>query len=553
MNAVGATAVAATAVAAVFRLWRGQAVWLAAGALLSLGALAAGLALMGNAGRAIAALLLGGAIFAPLALQLIAAARVVLRYAERLITHEATFRALAVLRIWFFTHLAGSAAGGLGMRRSGDALSRLVNDVEVLDGLYLRIFVPLLGALLILPVLGFVLLRENVGALVVLLPFAGIAYAMPFAAARFSARNAGRSGVAMSALRSAILDALSGLREVKLFGAEGRMLATVQAREADLLAAQRDLARSASSFNAFGFFIAQLGILLAILLGLDVHAPVATMIAVFVAIGAFEAVLGLPRAGLAFGQAQAAAARVIGAATAGPPVAEPIAPAVLPASHAVAFEHVSFRYAPERPFVFEDLSLQLPAGSRTAILGPSGAGKSTIAGLLLKLIAPGSGRIRLGGVDLAALPAEAVRGRIAYLSQATHLFADTIRNNLRLGDPMADDARLWAALEAAQLTETIHALPEGLNSWLGEGGNTLSGGQARRLALARTWLSAAPILLLDEPCAGLDAATEAEFLKVLNSAIAGRTLILIVHRLTGVEQLDRIWRLTGGSLIAATA
>jgi ATP-binding cassette subfamily C protein CydC len=224
----------------------------------------------------------------------------------------------------------------------------------------------------------------------------------------------------------------------------------------------------------------------------------------------------------------------------------------MPAGNAVAFEHVSFRYADNVPFVFEDLSLQLPAGSRTAILGPSGAGKSTIAALLLKLVAPAGGVIRLGGADMAALPAEAVRGRIAYLSQATHLFADTIRNNLLLGDPAADDARLWAALDAAQIAETIRALPEGLNSWLGEGGSTLSGGQGRRLALARTLLSAAPILLLDEPCAGLDAATEAAFMKTLNNAATGRTVVMIVHRLTGAEQLDRIWRLTGGTLMAAT-
>jgi ATP-binding cassette subfamily C protein CydC len=223
----------------------------------------------------------------------------------------------------------------------------------------------------------------------------------------------------------------------------------------------------------------------------------------------------------------------------------------MPAGNAIAFEHVSFRYADDLPFVFENLSLQLPAGSRTAILGPSGAGKSTVAALLLKLIAPASGQIRIGTADLAALPSEAVRHRIAYLGQTTHLFADTIRNNLLLGDPTADDAKLWAALEAAQLAQTIRELPEGLDTWLGEGGQNISGGQGRRLALARTLLSAAPILLLDEPCAGLDADTETEFMKVLNTATQGRTVVLIAHRLTGVEQLDRIWRLTGGTLMAA--
>ncbi len=534
----------------ILELWRRQAGWLLLGALLSLGALAAAAALMGASGRYIAISMLGGVALVPALLQVTGTARVVLRYLERVFTHEATFRALAGLRVWMFTGLARSAAGGLGLRRSGDVLARLVNDVDALDGLYLRILVPLLGALLLLPILAVLLWREAPLALLVLVPFGYVAFALPLRAARAARENSTRAGLAMSGLRSAVLDALTGLREVKIFAAEGRMLAAVQSREAGLLAAQRELVFRSSALNGRAFIVAQAGILLALLIGLA-GAPVAAVIAVFVLILAFETVLGLPRAGLLYGQASAAAARVVSAAEAPPHVPDPARPAAMPPGNAIAFEHVSFRYAPDLPYVFENLSLQLPAGSRTAILGPSGAGKSTIAALLLKLIAPESGQIRLGGADLAVLPAEAVRHRIAYLSQATHLFADTIRNNLRLGDPTADDARLWAALDAAQLAETVRALPEGLNTWLGEGGQTLSGGQGRRLALARTLLSDAPILVLDEPCAGLDVATEMEFMRTLNAAVTGRTVVLILHRLTGAEQLDRIWRLTAGSLVAA--
>jgi ATP-binding cassette subfamily C protein CydC len=534
----------------VLSLWRPQAVWLAFGALLSLGALAAGAALMGNAGAYIAVALTGGVLLVPVALQATGAARVVLRYLERVFTHEATFRALARLRIWLFDGLAASAAGGLGLRRAGDSLARLVNDVDALDGLYLRISVPLLGALLLLPIVAVLLFHENPWALMALIPFGFVAFYLPLRAARAARANSAKAGLAMSGLRNAALDALSGLREVKIFGAEGRMLAAVQAREAGVLAAQRELVAQTSALNAAAFWAGQGAILFAILIGLA-GAPVPALIAVFVLIIAFEAVLGLPRAGLLFGQASAAAARVVEAAQAPPPVAEPARPAAMPAGNAIAFEHVGFRYAPDLPEVFQNLSLQLPAGSRTAILGPSGAGKSTIAALLLKLIAPQSGQIRLGAVDLAALPAEAVRHRIAYLGQTTHLFADTIRANLLLGDPSADDERLWAALADAQLAQTVRALPQGLDSWLGEGGESLSGGQRRRLALARTLLSDAPILVLDEPCAGLDAATEMDFFAVLNEAVAGRTVLLIAHRLTGAEKLDRIWRLTGGTLMAA--
>jgi ATP-binding cassette subfamily C protein CydC len=154
------------------------------------------------------------------------------------------------------------------------------------------------------------------------------------------------------------------------------------------------------------------------------------------------------------------------------------------------------------------------------------------------------------------LPADAVRQRIAMLNQATHLFDDTIRANLLLARPDADDAALWEALEAARIAELVRALPDGLDTWVGEGGARFSGGQGRRLALARALLSPAPILILDEPCAGLDAEVERAFLMTLNDtapndAMRGRTVILIAHRLTGVERLDRIFRLSGGRAVAA--
>ena len=531
-------------------LWARHPFWLLLATLLSLGALAAGVALMGVSGHALGLAIAGSALIIPALLPLIGAARVVLRYAERVIGHEAIFRSLADMRVWMFRGLARSAAGGLGLRHSGDVLARLVNDVDMLDGLFLRVFVPLVGAVVLLPILAWLLWREHGAALLVLIPFCFVAFWVPWRAARAAEDNAGKASLAMAALRSSSLDALHGLREVKIFAAEGRVLAEVQARESQLLAAQRDLVAKGAKLSVIAFIAAQFSILLALALGF-LGLPIATVAVVLALVVAFEAVLGLPRAGLLYGQAKKAAARVVHAAEAGPVVPDPAQPVSMPSRNALAFEHVSFRYAQDRPFVFSNLSFQLPEGSRMAILGPSGIGKSTIAALILKLQAPESGEIRLGGVDIAQLPAEALRHRIAYLGQATHLFADTIRNNLLLGNPQADDDTLWAALDAAQLGEAVRALPEGLDSWLDEGGSTLSGGQGRRLALARTLLMDAPILLLDEPCAGLDSATEQEFFRVFNTATEGRTVLLILHRLTGVEALDRIWRFTGGALVAA--
>ena len=227
--------------------------------------------------------------------------------------------------------------------------------------------------------------------------------------------------------------------------------------------------------------------------------------------------------------------------------------AAVPTGFALRFESVHFRWREDRPPVFDGLTLEVPQGARVALLGPSGAGKSSLAALALKVDAPQQGRVLLGGVDIATLAAADVHRRIGWLAQATHLFDDSIRGNLTLARPDADDAALWGALDAARIGETVRALPDRLDTWVGEGGARFSGGQGRRLALARALLSPAPILILDEPCAGLDAETERAFLSTLNEVADGRSVLLITHRLTGVERLDRIWRLSGGKALAAAA
>jgi ATP-binding cassette subfamily C protein CydC len=540
----------------ILLLWRARWPLLAAGVVVSLAALAAGIALVGASGGAVAASLLGLGLGAAVTLRVFGPARVLLRYAERLLTHDATFRALADLRVWFFRGVAGGAAGGLGFSRAGDVLARLVGDVETLDGLYLRILVPLAGCVLLLVAL--VLLAAPLGlvlALVLAALFALCAFVLPAFGMR--AARAGGAAVAVSRgeMRVAALDALTGLREVRAFGAEGRVLAQVQAREAAMLGAARALARDAAWGGAAALFCGQMG--LVAVLGLAMLTPAgrahpwAVVVLAFVTTAAFEAASGLPRAGVLAGHAAAAAGRVLSAATAPAPVPDPVAPDAPPVASGLRFEAVGFSWQPDRAAVFDGLTLDIPEGSRVALLGPSGSGKSTLAALALKVAAPQSGRVLLGGVDVARLTATDVRARAGWLSQATHLFDDSLHANLLLARPDADDAALWQALDTARVADFVRTLPDGLDSWLGEGGARVSGGQARRLALARALLSPARLLLLDEPCAGLDAETEREFFATLNQAAAGRTVLLIVHRLTGVEKLDRIYRLSGGRAVAA--
>jgi ATP-binding cassette subfamily C protein CydC len=534
----------------IIGLWGRQAGWLLAGLVISLAALIAGVGLMVVSGLTIGAAVLAGGIAVPAILRGFGAARVVLRYTERLVTHGAMFRALADMRVWFFGRLARTSAGGLGFRQAGDVLARLVGDIEALDGLYLRILLPLASAAFLLPFLILLIghrvpgLATEVGVL-----FAAAAFALPWLAARASSRAGTGLAVESGALRIAALDALTGLREVRAFAAEGRMLASVQAKEAALLAAQRGMAGRTALAGAASFLCAQIAVL-AVLIDAGVN-PAAAIAAAFLVLAAFEAVGGLPRAGALAGHASAAARRVLEAADAPVPVPDPVDPVAMPAGTALRFEGVEFRWQLDRPLVFDGLTLEIPQGARVALLGPSGTGKSTLAALALKVVAPRSGHIMLGGIDIATLPAALVRARIGWLSQTTHLFDDSIRANLLLARPEADEAALWGALDAARIGDVVRALPDRLDTWVGEGGTRFSGGQGRRLALARALLSPAPILILDEPCAGLDAETERAFLETLNETASGRTVVLIAHRLTGVEKLDRVFRLSGGKAVAA--
>jgi ATP-binding cassette subfamily C protein CydC len=536
----------------IIALSRRHAAGLWAGVAIAVASVAAGVALMTLSGATVAAVLVGAVVTAPLWLRVVGPARIVLRYLERLVSHAATFRAIADLRVWFFRGFAARSAGGLGFRPAGDLLSRLVMDIEALDGLYLRILLPLAGAIFVVPAAAILTARAGlwtglaVGAL-----FAMSAFVLPALVARDALRRGAGLATASSALRVAALDTFTGLREVRAFGAEARMQASITTAETALVERQRSAATRIAWANAAAMLCGQAA-LIAVLAAGGVP-PLIQVGCVFLVIGAFEPLSLLPRAGVTAGAAIEAARRVLDVAEGAQAVPEPVAPRKPPAAFGLRFDAVRFAWAPGAPLVLDGLKLDIPAGAHVAILGPSGAGKSTLAALALKVAAPQAGRVLLGGVDIADMAAADLRHRIAWVGQTSHIFDDTIANNIRLGRPDATEADLWRALDRAAIGDWVRALPDRLETWLGEGGATVSGGQGRRIALARAWLSEAPLLILDEPCTGLDAATERAFLTTLFAEAHGRTVLLIAHRLTGAEKLDRIWRLSGGHAMAAAA
>jgi ATP-binding cassette subfamily C protein CydC len=539
----------------VLGLWRSRTGWLLAGAGITILSALVGAALLALAGQAVAAVLGGAAVASGIAFLLLRpliVLRPAARWGERMVTHAATFRALADTRVWFFRRLADRLPSGIGLRRSGDLLGRMVADVEALDGLYLKVIIPVAAALAMVVVVAALLLGAPLLAAAVALPLA-VALALPLLLAPGAARAATEAAEAQGRLRATVVDPLIGIEDTLAANGEAAAGAALAREATSLGQAQRRLAGRAAMAGAAGTLLTQAALLGALAWGLAAGSSgtALAVLALFLALATAESIGILPRAGTALAAAAAGARRLFEAADATPPMAEPAAPAELPAGHAIRIEGLGFAWAPDRPPVFEGLDLEIPEGSRVALLGPSGIGKSSLAALLLKLAAPQAGRITLGGVDIASLAAADVRRRIACLTQDARLFDDSIAANLRIAAPGAPEAALWRALDRAGIGTLVRALPEGLETRCGEGGARFSGGQARRLALARVLLSAAPVLILDEPTAGLDAETERAFLETLEAVTAGRTVILITHRLTGVERPTRILRLAGGRALAA--
>ncbi len=527
----------------LFLPWRG---WMAAGAAVALVALLANVGLLAVAGGFVASMALAGAAgvalnyFTPAALiRGFAIARTGGRYVERLLTHEATFRLLATLRVWFYNALEPLAPARLQELRAADLLSRIQADIDTLNQVYLRLLVPVAvgaaGALL--SVCAMALLSWRIAlSTAVLLAAAGV---LVPAWLRRQGAKPGASALALRAtLRVEVADALAGAAELRVFGAEQRWRARIDAQSEALLTHQRRLSDLAGIGTGAIGLCANVAMWAALLMALPMVAA-ATMpparlatLALF-ALAAFESVAPLPLAFQSLGEMLAAARRIFELVDVQPAVTAPRHPAPPPTSTStdICIEDVWFRYRSTAPWVFNGLTLHLRAGRRLALGGASGAGKSTLVQLLARFWDYEHGSMRIGGTELRDLAPDDARALLAVVSQDAYLFNGTVLENLLMARPDASEQAVIEACRAAQLHDVIAGLPDGYASRVGEAGMRLSGGEARRLAIARALLKDAPILVLDEPTEGLDATTARALEETLARAMQGRTVLLITHRL----------------------
>lgn len=528
--------------------------------LLSLIALASGIALLGTSGwfitaTALTALGLGFNLFVPSALvRAFSFIRILARYGERFVGHNATLRLLSDLRGWLFAALFPRLPLADRSIRHGDLVSRLTADVDALDVAFLVAIGPMLGAIL----MGVLV----TGVLAFFLPGAAVIYALAVAGAVFvvpaalilAARRTGREVVSAAAdSRIAVYDAISGHADLTILGVLGTAMARFSALGSRLSDRRLTLAALTGAAAMAVQVLAALALVGTLWAGLAAHEAGALDSAVFVGLvlavlGSFEATAVIVRSVGKSAAALAAAERLGALANLPPAIIEPARPLPFPEERNIGFSDVHFSYDTGAP-VLNGVSFTVAPGERIAIAGPSGGGKSTLLRLLLRLNEPQCGDIRIGSVPLHQIASAQVHAHMALLSQDSPVFIDTIRNNLRIARPMADDEAIWTALEAARLAGFIATLPQGLDTVLGESGRTLSAGQMRRLCLARTLLSEAPIILLDEPTNALDRANELAFFETLTSATRGRTLIMVTHAAIPEGTVDRVLEMRNGTLM----
>ncbi|HDS7121990.1 TPA: cysteine/glutathione ABC transporter ATP-binding protein/permease CydC [Klebsiella michiganensis] len=475
------------------------------------------------------------------------------RYFERLVSHDATFRVLQHLRVFTFSKLLPLSPAGLARFRQGELLNRVVADVDTLDHLYLRVISPLVGALVVILV---VTVGLSVLDVTLALTLGGIMLLTLLVMPPLFYRAGKPAGESITRLRGQyrqhLTSWLQGQAELMLFNASDRYRQQMEKTEARWLDAQRRQAELTALSQALMLLIGGIAVIAMLWLasagvGGDTQPGALIALFVFCALAAFEALAPVTGAFQHLGQVIASAKRITQITEQEPEVVFPQGEGQTLDRVSLRLHQVTFSYPQQPSPALEKVSLQIEAGEHIAILGRTGCGKSTLLQLLTRAWDPAEGEILLNNQPLGQFNEATLSRAMSVVPQRVHLFSATLRDNLLLASPGASDARLAQTLERVGLAKLLE--DSGLNSWLGEGGRQLSGGELRRLAIARALLHDAPVMLLDEPTEGLDATTESQILDLLAEVMREKTVLMVTHRLRGLARFNQIIVMDNGKII----
>lgn len=541
----------------LLRLWRRHPVRLSLGIVLAILALLASIGLLTLSGWFLAASAVAGSaglysfnyMLPAAGVRGAAIIRTAARYAERLVSHDATFRVLQHLRVFTFSRLMALAPFQLARFRHGDLLSRFVADVDTLDHLYLRVIAPLAGALVVIVSVSIGLslidvpLALTLGGIMLLtlllLPALFWRQARPLGYTIGSARNLWHQG---------LIQWLEGQAELMIYGASATWRKEIDQQEQRWQQAQLQQQRLQAKSQALLLLIS--GCTATLLLWLAAaqadKGPIMALM-LFCALAAFEALGPVTAAFLPLAQVISAAQRVSQITQQSAAMVYPSTPLPQHAGMTVELNHLHFTWPQRLEPVLNDLCLTINAGEHVALLGPTGCGKSTILALLTRQAEAACGDILLNQQPITRWDETSLRQRISVMPQRIYLFSRTLRENLLVARPDASDERLLQVLEQVGLRYLAEE-DEQLDMWMGDGGRPLSGGELRRIGIARALLHDGDLWLLDEPTEGLDSHTERQILDLIFSVTQDKTLLMVTHRLTQLHQLDRICVMEAGQL-----
>ena len=487
----------------------------------------------------------------------LAIGRTLFRYFEKLVTHDATFRILAKLRVQVFEKIIPLSPGVLKRYRNSDLLNRLVSDVDTLDSLYLRLIAPFITAIFVILAmcigLSFVNapLALGLGASLLLLVFV-----IPTVFYQLGKKFGDKLVHSRALYRTQFLEFIQAQAELLLFNAEDKLKDNLAKTEANWQADQQKEANLSGFSTALSLFLN--GLIIAAMLwfssqaefGNDEYRMAFIALFTFAALASFEILMPLGSAFLHIGQVIASAERVTDIIEQQPLVTfNGKAEFDQNATTLIETKDLSFTYPERQNRALENLNLTIQKGQKVAILGKTGSGKSTLLQLLVRNYDANQGQLFLAGKPIADYAEDTLRSQFCFLTQRVHVFSDTLRQNLQFASAVnISDEKMIEVLNQVGLGKLLEQ-EQGLDIWLGDGGRPLSGGEQRRLGLARILLNDAPILLLDEPTEGLDRETERQILRLILAHAENKTLIMVTHRLTAIEQFDELCVIDEAKLI----
>lgn len=487
----------------------------------------------------------------------LAIGRTLFRYFEKLVTHDATFRILAKLRVQVFEKIIPLSPGVLNRYRNSDLLNRLVSDVDTLDSLYLRLIAPFITAIFVILAmcigLSFVNapLALGLGASLLLLVFV-----IPTVFYQLGKKFGDKLVHSRALYRTQFLEFIQAQAELLLFNAEDKLKDNMAKTEANWQADQQKEANLSGFSTALSLFLN--GLIIAAMLwfssqaefGNDEYRMAFIALFTFAALASFEILMPLGSAFLHIGQVIASAERVTDIIEQQPLVTfNGKAEFDQNATTLIETKDLSFTYPERQNRALENLNLTIQKGKKVAILGKTGSGKSTLLQLLVRNYDANQGQLFLAGKPIADYAEDTLRSQFCFLTQRVHVFSDTLRQNLQFASAVnISDEKMIEVLNQVGLGKLLEQ-EQGLDIWLGDGGRPLSGGEQRRLGLARILLNDAPILLLDEPTEGLDRETERQILRLILAHAENKTLIMVTHRLTAIEQFDELCVIDEAKLI----